>query len=127
MLAGCSAAPTGPGPSPSSSGASSAAPPPVPADGVSLEQLGFDNGPTDRIFLPRGVSLITSADLATSVTLVIDQPPAERVAGYLRQSLPAAGFKIDSDRGATLIFSGFGWSGSFTGAADSSALVLRPA
>ena len=127
MLAGCSAAPNGTrpsgGPSPSAPTAGAS----IPADGVSLAELGFQNGPSDRVSLPRGVSFVTSADQPNAVTLVIDRPSGDEVATYLRRTLPAAGFTIDSDLGATLTFTGFGWTGSFTGSAGGSALVLRPA
>jgi hypothetical protein len=127
MLAGCGAAPNGPRPSPTASGpATPTASASIPADGVTLAELGFEHGPTDRLSLPRGLSLTTSADQPDAVTLVIGRPTAEEVAGYLRRTLPPAGFTIDTDLGQTLTFSGFGWSGSFTGAGSSSALVLRP-
>lgn len=124
MLAGCGA-PDEPGPSPSSPSPSapttSAS---TPADGVSLRDLGFKNGPTDRLSVPRGVVLATSADQPNAVTLVINEPSAKVLSDYLRRTLPAAGFMIDSDLGTTITFSGYGWSGSFTGSDSSSALVI---
>ncbi|NYE73819.1 hypothetical protein [Microlunatus parietis] len=127
MLAGCSAAPNGTRPTGGSSTPAPTSSAAIPADGVSLAELGFQNGPSDRVSLPRDVSFVTSADQPNAVTLVIDRPSGAAVATYLRRSLPPAGFTIDSDLGTTLTFSGFGWAGSFTGSADSSALVLRPA
>ncbi len=127
MLAGCGSAPNGPRPTPSDSGpATPTASASIPADGVSLKELGFQHGPTDRLSLPRGFSLATSADQPDAVTLVISRPTAAELADYLRRTLPPAGFKIDSDLGETFTFSGFGWTGSFTGSGSSSALVLRP-
>lgn len=131
MLAGCGAPGNGPGPTPSVTGSSPSTPAAsasIPADGVSLKELGFENGPTDRLSLPRGLSLATAADQPNAVTLVISRPTAAELADYLRRTLPQAGFTIDSDLGdgATITFTGFGWSGSFTGAGSSSALVLRP-
>lgn len=127
MLAGCGAAPDGPRPTGGTSTPAPTASASIPADGVTLAELGFQNGPTDRVSLPRDVLFATSADQPNAVTLVIDRPSGEAVADYLRRSLPAAGFTIGSDLGTTLTFSGFGWAGSFTGSTDGSALVLRPA
>lgn len=128
MLAGCASGSNGPGPTPTVSGgpASPTASASVPMDGVSLKELGFENGPTDRLSLPRGLNLATASDQPDAVTLVISRPSSKEVADYLRRTLPSAGFKIDSDLGETFTFAGFGWSGSFTGSGSSSALVLRP-
>ncbi|WP_152363168.1 hypothetical protein [Microlunatus speluncae] len=128
MLSGCGSVPDGPRTTPTLSGgpASPTASPSIPLDGVSLKALGFEHGPVDRLSLPRGLSLTTSADQPSAVTLVISRPAAAELADYLRRTLPPAGFKIDSDLGETFTFTGFGWTGSFTGSGSSSALVLRP-
>ncbi|MFC7620634.1 hypothetical protein [Microlunatus sp. GCM10028923] len=126
MLAGCSAAPNGTRPSGGPSTPAPTTSASIPADGVSLAELGFQNGPSDRVSLPRDVSFVTSADQPAAVTLVIDSPSGEAVATYLRRTLPAAGFTVDSDLGTTLAFSGYGWTGNFTGSPGGSALVLRP-
>lgn len=47
---------------------------------------------------------------------------------YLRRTLPATGFRVSADDAAadTLIFTGYGWSGSVTGNAGTTAVLLRP-
>lgn len=109
------------------------APPPaatvaVPQDGVTLATLGFRNGPVDAFSLPRDVSLSTRVDEASGVTVVLGYPSASAVVAYLRRVLPGSGFVItgDSRTGAALTFTGYGWSGSFTGTGDVSAVSLRP-
>ena len=101
----------------------------TPADGVSLAALGFSNGPVTRVFLPLDVQISSRVDQTNNVTLVMRQPSPAELAGYLRRTLPANGFTLTADERATttLTFAGFGWTGTFTGDAAASALLLRPA
>ena len=124
---GCGAA-SGPEPTSSPSARPSPVEVSVPSDGVTLEELGFQNGPA--VFsVPRSSVLTTTVDQDRTVTLVIGEPSPEAMAQYLRIALPVTGFTIDQDETAddssTLTFSGFGWSGVFTGAAQTSAVTLR--
>jgi hypothetical protein len=66
-------------------------------------------------------------DEPRAITVVLSAPAPREVADHLRQALPAAGFTVTGDDrdGATMTFSGFGWSGDFTGAGSVSAVVLR--
>jgi hypothetical protein len=101
----------------------------VPADGVSLRSLGFLNGPVQQFTLPRTALLSAAVDQPNNVTAVLSQPPPTDVADYLRRTLPATGFTVTADDpdGAALTFVGHGWSGSFTAADATSAILLRPA
>ena len=128
-LTGCSAAGTG-------SGASASSPTPaatptvsVPADGVSLSALGFENGPVDRVFVPFGAELSARVDQTNNVTVVMTSPSAADLTGFYRRTVVANGFTVTADDPATttLTFTGFGWTGTFTGDTQASALLLRPA
>jgi len=101
----------------------------VPEAGVTLAGMGFAYGPREAFSLPRTVVVTTRVDQPNTVTLVLDSPAPAEVFDYLRRVLPAAGFTITaaSPPAATLTFAGRGWTGSFTGAGSSSAVVLRPA
>ena len=128
--AGCSGGDSGPVPSvsptPSSSGATS--PVTIPADGVSLQTLGYVNGPVQQFSLPRSTVLTAAVDQANNVTAVLSRPPAADVAAYLRRTLPVTGFTIiDEDpAGLAMTFNGHGWTGSFTANETTSAVLLRP-
>lgn len=112
-----------PNPSASSSPSNS---PQVPADGVTLAQLGFEHGP-GYLSVPRGTSITTASDQENTVTLVTAAPSASELATYFRRALPATGFTVTGDRvegsTATLTFEGDGWQGSFTGRDDVSGLT----
>lgn len=116
-------------PTPSTPAASSPAPSARVGTGLTLRQLGFENGPLDEFSLPRDLVLTTSVDQPNVVTIVLASPSPGTVEDYLRSTLPAAGFRIDARAaaGAAMTFRGHGWSGGFTGTGASSAIVLRPA
>ncbi len=106
-----------------------AAPEVIPADGSPLASFGYRNGPVQTFSLPRTTVLRTAVDQPNNVSAVVGQPPAPEVYAYLLRTLPAAGFTItgsDADA-STLTFTGRGWTGSFTGDAQASAVLLRPA
>ena len=100
----------------------------VPADGVSLRQLGFLNGPAEAFSLPRTAVVSTRVDQASGVTVVLSSPAPAELTSYLQRSLPATGFTVTAANPATssLTFTGYGWRGSFTGTGDTSAVILRP-
>ncbi|MGI3780489.1 MAG: hypothetical protein ACRYG2_06890 [Janthinobacterium lividum] len=128
-LAGCSAAG---GSTASTSSAPSAAPTPTvsaPADSVSLAALGFVNGPVDRVFVPYGAQVSSRVDQANNVTLVLTAPSAAELTTFYRRTATGNGFVVTADDPAatTLTFAGFGWTGTFTGDRQASALLLRPA
>jgi lipoprotein len=117
-LAGCTTPPPElPGPEPRVSVS-------VPSDGVTLAQLGFRNGPS-ALVLPAGMVIRDRVDLGTNVTMTITSPPGERIAAWLRQNLPAAGFEITADGQDSLLFHRGPWQGAFTVSGDLSALSLR--
>lgn len=126
-LTGCAAgslpdvpSPGPPGPTPTVS---------TPSDGVSLAALGFENGPVDRVFVPFGAQVSSRVDQPNNVTIVMIFPPATELAAFYRRTATGAGFALTGDDAATatLTFAGFGWTGTFTGDAQASALLLRPA
>ena len=127
LLTGCSAGGSFPEPSPSSS----PAPTPAvssPADAVSLSALGFTNGPVDRVFVPIGAQVSSRVDQPDNVAVVLTAPSVTELAAFYRRTSVANGFALTGDDSArtTLTFAGFGWTGTFTGDAQASALLLRP-
>lgn len=124
---GCAADPTASGPPPAGSSRAPAASP-LPATGVRLTALGFSHGPLDTFSLPRTSVLRAAVDQPDNVTVVLSAPSPRTVTAYLRRSLPATGFRVSADRAAvhTLTFTGYGWSGSVTGNAGTTAVLLRP-
>lgn len=101
----------------------------APADAISLVALGLTHGPVERVFVPRNAFVTARVDQATNVVVVLSYPDAAALAAFLRRTLPTNGFTLTADDPATrtLTFVGFGWTGTFTGSADSSALLLRSA
>jgi hypothetical protein len=101
----------------------------IPANGLRLAAFGFTNGPIETFSLPRTTVLKAAVDQPNNVSAVLGQPRTGEVYGYLLGALPAAGFAItNSDAAtATLTFTGQGWTGSFTGDAETCAVLLRPA
>ena len=131
LAGGCAdrnSGPVVPSVSPPPTLAGTKAAPTLPADGVSLQTLGYVNGPAQQFSLPRSSVLIASVDQTNNVTAVLSQPPATEVAAYLRRTLPMTGFTIvdDDPAGLAMAFTGHGWTGSFTGNATTSAVLLRP-
>jgi hypothetical protein len=114
--------------SPASPSASPAHPPSIPSDGVTLGALGFLNGPIEVFSLPRATVITAKVDQPNNVAAVVSSPSPAEVGSYLRVALPAGGFTItaDSPETKTMTFSGNGWSGSFTGDGQVSAVLLRP-
>ena len=111
---------------------SSPAPTPTvsaPSDGVSLAALDFENGPVDRVFVPVGAQLSSRVDQPNNVTVVLVAPSAADLVAFYRRTAVGNGFTVTADdpATATLTFSGFGWTGTFTGDSRASALLLRPA
>ena len=103
-------------------------PPSTTVLGPTLRQLGFANGPLDTFSVPSGALTSATVDQPNVVTLVFERPDPVQVEAYYRRVLPAGGFVVSTespDRRA-FTFAGYGWSGSFTAAAATSAVVLRP-
>ena len=126
-LTGCAA-----GNVPDAPASSSPSPTPTvsrPADGVSLAALGFENGPVDRVFVPVGAQVSSRVDQTNNVTVVLTSPSATDLAAFYRRTAVGNGFALTGDDAATttLTFAGFGWTGTFTGDRQASALLLRPA
>jgi hypothetical protein len=100
----------------------------IPGDGAPLEAFGYTNGPVTQFSLPRTSLLVSTVDQPNNVAAVLARPAPAQVADYLRRALPATGFTISQDDRATvtMTFDGYGWTGSFTANAGTSAVVLRP-
>lgn len=137
LLAGCGAAVPAGGAPPGPSGSavrspvpppSDTAAPPVPAEGITLRELGFQNGPVDAFFVPRTVVITDRVDQPNAVTVVVSAPGPAELARYYRMTLPRASFTVTADDAATntLTFTGHGWSGVLTGADGTTAVSLRP-
>lgn len=94
----------------------------IPADGVSLAELGFTHGPVTAWSLPRAVALIDRVDQPNQVTMVITSPGPQDVVDYLDRALPRAGFHLEHHRedgtASALIAVGHGWRGSVVGASS---------
>ena len=129
-LMGCGAAGPVPRPTAISSTAkpSPTVTPRVPADGVTLGELGFSNGPLDTFSIPTTAVVTDRVDQPNAVTIVMSAPDAAALTDYYRRALPAAGFTITADDAATntLTFAGQGWTGALTGSEDATAVALRP-
>lgn len=127
LLVGCSAGSSSDS-TPAPPTVSAASPPAVPSDGSTLAALGYLNGPIQEFSLPRTVRITTKVDQPNNVVAVVSSPSPATVASYLRRALPAAGFDItmDNPEANTMTFAGYGWSGSFTGDDQVSAVLLRP-
>ncbi|NLT30374.1 MAG: hypothetical protein GXX86_07950 [Propionibacterium sp.] len=101
-----------------------ATPPPatasVPADGVTLRELGAEYGPVDAVVVPREHRLQLLTSQINVVNVVFDAPDADELAEWFRGTLPGAGWTITDDAGGTLIFTGHGWDGVFTPMGDGS-------
>jgi hypothetical protein len=100
----------------------------VSRSGLTLRQLGFENGPLDEFSLPSDSVIATSVDQPNSVTIVLARPSPATVEDYLRATLPGEGFTIDprATSGRAMTFQGNGWTGGFTGTDSTTAIVLRP-
>jgi hypothetical protein len=132
LAGGCGGKDSGPvepslSPSPTASDATATVT--IPADGVSLQMLGYLHGPVQQFSLPRSSVITAAVDQANNVTAVLTSPSATEVAAYLRRTLPTTGFTIissDDPAALAMTFTGYGWSGSFTGNETTSAVLLRP-
>jgi hypothetical protein len=127
LLVGCGAGPSSDS-TPAPPTVTAASPPTIHSDGTLLAALGYLNGPIEQFSLPRTVRVTTKVDQPNNVVAVMSSPSPAVVASYLRRALPAAGFDITMDNPAanTMTFAGYGWSGSFTGHDQVSAVLLRP-
>ncbi len=127
LLVGCSAGPSSDS-TPAPPAVSAASPPSIPSNGRTLAAFGYLNGPISQFSLPRSAHITTKVDQPNNVVAVISSPSPEAIASYLRRALPAAGFDIviDNPEANTMTFTGNGWSGSFTGNSQVSAILLRP-
>lgn len=115
LLAGCSSVPNFDPPN---------TPPPttvpVPADGMSLRELGVKYGPVDAVVIPRQHELRLLTSQINVVNLVFTAPDAQALAEWFRTTLPGAGWEITTDNNGALLFTGYGWDGSFAPMLDGS-------
>ncbi len=125
LLTGCSGPtrPADPAPEPVSTASVA-----IPADGIALAAYGLVNGPVRQLSIPRTARIRVEIDQTNNVAAVIGEPPAAEVFAYLQQALPRTGFTVTAADPATLTltFTGYGWTGRFTGDRVASAVLLRP-
>lgn len=120
-LVGCTTGTPAPTPSPVPSVSAVA----VPAGGISLTGLGFQNGPAAAVTLPAEVRLGLSVDQPNMVTMTFLAPDGAAIGEWLRTHLAEGGFRITASSEDGVVFEGYGWSGAFTMSETSSALTLR--
>ena len=96
----------------------------VPADAVTLRDLGLTNAP-EGVSLPKGAVVSDMINMGNNVTAVVVSPSGAEVAEHLRTALPAAGFTITADGADSLLFEGGAWQGAFTVNGEVAALSLR--
>ncbi len=96
----------------------------VPADGTTLNDLGFVNAPAG-LSIPNGALISDRVDSPNNITVVMTSPDGLTVVEFLRRHLPELGFTISGDDQNSLIFEGGGYQGAFTTSAGYSALTLR--
>lgn len=115
VLTGCSAVPDYDPPAPDATITAS-----VPPGGMSLRELGGDQGPVDAVTIPRSHQLRVATFQVNVVNLVFVAPDAGELAEWFRTTLPEAGWTITTDSNDALIFTGHGWDGVFTPMGDGS-------
>ena len=102
----------------------------MPADGVTLAQLGFEHGPA-LFSLPRGASITTASDQENTVTLVLGAPSTLELATFFRRAWPLAGYVVTGDvvdgDTATVAFTAGDWHGSVTGRGDVTGVTMTRA
>lgn len=108
-VTGCSAAPS---PTGNSRGAANPAPN-VQDGGVTLDDLGWTNGPAAQVSLPAKVQVSQRVDQPNVITAVLTAPDAATTADWLTRTLPDGGFTVTDHNEKAVLFVGHGWSGSF--------------
>jgi len=96
----------------------------APADGVTLTQLGFRNGPAE-FWLPSGVVIRDRVDLEANITVTITSPGGAELAAWESGPRPPAGGEAAAGGQDSLLFRRGQWQGAFTLTAALSALSLR--
>ena len=94
---------------------------------MSLTSLGFRNGPTAEVFVPKGAEISYRVDQPNVVTVIFAEPDGAELVRFYSASLPARGFVVTGFSADSLTFSRPGWEGSFTSTSDVSGLTLRRA
>lgn len=108
-VTGCSAAPP-----PEPSGTTAVAPSANAQDGgVTLDELGWTNGPAGQVSLPERVQVTQRIDQPNVITAVLTAPDAATTADWLTRTLPDGGFTVTDHNESAVLFTGHGWSGSF--------------
>lgn len=96
----------------------------IPKDGVTLRELGLTNAP-EGVSIPRGTTTTEKIDQVNNVTVVFTAPTGAQLAGYLRRTLPDAGFEITQDANNSMLFTRGPWQGAFTSNNGYSAISFR--
>lgn len=92
-----------------------------------MASLGFEHGPIGSFSLPRSAVISTRVDQPNAVTVVLSAPSTSAIARYLSRALPLTGYRVTAatPSATAIIFTGYGWEGSFTGTAQTAAIALR--
>lgn len=121
-VVGCSAAPP---PSASTATSEPTAAPNEQDGGVTLDTLGWNNGPAAQVSLPEKVQISQRVDQSNVITAVLDAPDGPTTAQWLARTLPEGGFTVTDHSERAVLFTGHGWDGSFTSNPEVSAITLR--
>lgn len=97
----------------------------APSGTVSMETLGWTNGPSDRVLLPTGVTIVSRVDQANVITAVGDPGAASSVLATLTDTLPSYGWTITASGGGSLVFGDARYDGAFTSDSSVWALTIR--
>ena len=124
LVGGCAAGVSQPGPGYSSS-ASPSAVHAAPSGTVTMANLGWKNGPADRIFLPIDATIDRRVDQANVITAIGRPEMAASVLSTLTETLPSYGWTITADAGGSLVFSDATYDGAFTSDSSVWALTIR--
>jgi hypothetical protein len=108
-LAGCASAAVEP---PPSSPASPAVEPAGARSGVCLDQLGFKQGPIDRICLPEGVELTYRYGAERTLIVIGPEVFGPAVLDHLAATLPGLGWRVTGRSETAVTFEDDEWRGA---------------
>lgn len=95
-----------------------------PADSLGLAAYGLIHGPA-AFGLPAGLLVEERVDQPNVVTLIFTPDSAATLAGWLTTHLEGMGYRVDASSHDSVVFTGSGWSGAFTGDSQIAGLTLR--
>ena len=120
LLAGCGSAPTTVPPSPTTAVTRRA-----PAGTVSLADLGWRNGPANRVLLPSGVTLTRRIDQPNLISAFGYGTDREQIRRLLAQHLPTLGWDVTGSGADALVFGDQQYQGAYTASDEVWGLTIR--